>query len=140
MLRSFDVAVSVSPSVLFPLICSFSLFIWLISLLSCLMRLFVLYVILAFWPPVLQSNCPLCFLFVFYSFCFCCSKLVLVNQSRNKSEGWSTANQLKSPVIILPAVPRRLFCFDSLVILDVTRCYLWLFLLYINIKIGENSY
>ena len=29
------------------------------------------------------------------------------------------------------AVPRRLFCFGSLVILDVARCYLWLFTLYI---------
>ena len=38
-----------------------------------------------------------------------------------------------SPVILLLAVPRRLFCFGSLVILDVVRCYL-LFLLYINIK------
>ena len=37
------------------------------------------------------------------------------------------------------AVPRRLFCFGSLVILDVARCYLWLFTLYINIKISKNS-
>ena len=37
----------------------------------------------------------------------------------------------------LLAVPRRLFCFGSLVILDVARCYLWLFTLYINIKIGK---
>ena len=29
------------------------------------------------------------------------------------------------PVISLLAVPRRLFCFGSLVILDVARCYLW---------------
>ena len=35
--------------------------------------------------------------------------------------------------------PRRLFCFGSLVILDVARCYLWLFTLYINIKISKNS-
>ena len=27
----------------------------------------------------------------------------------------------------------------SLVILDVARCYLWLFTLYINIEIGKNS-
>ena len=33
----------------------------------------------------------------------------------------------------------RLFCFGSLVILDVARCYLWLDSLYINIKIGKNS-
>ena len=31
------------------------------------------------------------------------------------------------------------FCFGSLVILDVACCYLWLFPLYINIKIGKNS-
>ena len=29
------------------------------------------------------------------------------------------------------------FCFGSLVILDVARCCLWLFTLYINIKIGK---
>ena len=29
--------------------------------------------------------------------------------------------------------------FGSLVILDVARCYLWLFTLHINIKIGKNS-
>ena len=33
----------------------------------------------------------------------------------------------------------RDFCFGSLVILDVARCYLWLFTLYINIKISKNS-
>ena len=31
----------------------------------------------------------------------------------------------------------RLFCFGSLATLDVARCYLWLFTLYINIKIGK---
>ena len=40
---------------------------------------------------------------------------------------------------LLLAVPRRLFCFGPLVILDVARYYLWLFTLYINIKIGKNS-
>ena len=29
--------------------------------------------------------------------------------------------------------------FGSLVILDVARCYLWLFTLYMNIKIGKNG-
>ena len=43
------------------------------------------------------------------------------------------------PVILLLVVPTRLFCFGSLVILDVARCYLWLFTLYIKIKIGKNS-
>ena len=45
----------------------------------------------------------------------------------------------RPPVISLLAVPRLLFCFSSLVILDVACCYLWLFSLYINIKIGKNS-
>ena len=35
------------------------------------------------------------------------------------------------------AVPRRLFCFGSLVILDVVCRYLSLFVLYINIEIGK---
>ena len=47
---------------------------------------------------------------------------------------WSTS---RSQTFLLLAVPRRLFCFGSLVILDVARCYLWLFTLYINIKIGK---
>ena len=42
------------------------------------------------------------------------------------------------PVILLLAVPRRLFCFGSLVVLDVVFRYLSLCLLYINIKIGKN--
>ena len=40
---------------------------------------------------------------------------------------------------LLQAVPRRLLCFGSLVILDMARCYLWLFTLYINTQIGKNS-
>ena len=39
------------------------------------------------------------------------------------------------PVILLLAVPRRLFCFGSLVILDVVCRYLSLFLLYFNFEI-----
>ena len=38
------------------------------------------------------------------------------------------------PVILLLTVPRRLFCFGSLVILDVVCRYLLLFLLYINTR------
>ena len=37
------------------------------------------------------------------------------------------------------AVSKSQFSDISLVILDVARCYLWLFTLYINIKIGKNS-
>ena len=44
------------------------------------------------------------------------------------------------PVISLLTVPRQLFGFGSLVILDVACCYLWLFSLYVNIKIDKNSY
>ena len=36
------------------------------------------------------------------------------------------------------AVPRRLFCFGSLVILDVMCRCLSIFLLHMNIKIGKN--
>ena len=63
---------------------------------------------------------------------------------------WRTKAELRARVgrpqtssspqyFLLLAVPRRLFCFGSLVILDVARCYLWLFTLYINIKISKNS-
>ena len=41
------------------------------------------------------------------------------------------------PVILLLAVPKRLFYFSCLVILDVACCYLWLFSLYVNIKVGK---
>ena len=67
------------------------------------------------------------------------------NQCRTKGEGWSTANKFKlpppppPPVILLLAVPNGLFCFDSLVILDMVCRYLSLFLLYINVKIGTNT-
>ena len=42
------------------------------------------------------------------------------------------------PVILLLAVPRRLLCFGSLVVLDVVFRYLSLCLLYINTKIGKK--
>ena len=35
--------------------------------------------------------------------------------------------------------PKAALLFWFFVILDVARCYLWLFTLYINIKIGKNS-
>ena len=62
----------------------------------------------------------------------------LRNRGRTRGEGWSTAGWLKPPVILLLAVPGRLFCFGSLVVLDVVLRYLSLFLLYINTKIGKN--
>ena len=42
------------------------------------------------------------------------------------------------PVFSLLAVPRRLFCLDSLVTLDVARYYLWLFSLYMDVELGKN--
>ena len=42
------------------------------------------------------------------------------------------------PPSLFLAIPRRLFCFGSLVILDVMCRYLSLFLSYIKIKIGKN--
>ena len=47
--------------------------------------------------------------------------------------GWRAAGWLGPPVILL-----LLFCFGSLVILDVVCLSLSLLLLYINTKIGKN--
>ena len=55
------------------------------------------------------------------------------------SNNSSRAKLVNKEKRLLLAVPRRLFCFGSLVILDVARCYLWLFTLYINIKISKNG-
>ena len=87
------------------------IFSWIVSLLFCQ---FVLYVILALWPPVLKFQLSnlffVCVLFVLIElFAVVC----LVKQSRPKGEGWSTTNQFQPPpqVISLLAVSRRLFCF-----------------------------
>ena len=64
----------------------------------------------------------------------------LRNRDRNGGEGWSATGWLRPPVVLLLAVPGRLFCFGSLVILDVVCRYLSIFLLYINIKIGGNRF
>ena len=63
-----------------------------------------------------------------------------MNKGRRARVG-QPQTSLSPPVILLLAVPRRLFCFGSLVILDVVCCYLSLFLLYIYIyvEIGKNS-
>ena len=44
----------------------------------------------------------------------------------------------RPPVILLLAVPRRLFCFGSLVVLDVVCDYVLLSLLDIKLKIGKK--
>ena len=59
----------------------------------------------------------------------------LRNHGRTKGEGWSIAIWFKPPSNLLLAVPTRLFCFGSLVVLDVVCRYLLLFVLYINIEI-----
>ena len=98
----------------------------------CLLCLFVLYVILALWPSALQfqlsallSVCVLFVLFLLFVF------FSLVNQGRIKGEVGRLKTSSNPTVILLLAVPRRLFCFGSLVILDVMWRYLSLFLLYI---------
>ena len=40
---------------------------------------------------------------------------------------------------LLLAVPGRLFCFGSLLILDVARCGLWLFALCVDVEIGGGG-
>ena len=66
--------------------------------------------------------------------------IVLSDEPRqNQGRGLVDHKLVKvSQKFLLLAVPRRLFCFGSLVILDVARCYLWLFTLYLNIKIGKR--
>ena len=77
--------------------------------------------------------CFILFVFVVHS-CF-----VWLTKAEARARVGRPQTSSSPPVILLLAVPRRLFCFNSLVILDVTRCYIWLFTLYINIKIGKNS-
>ena len=63
-----------------------------------------------------------------------------VEQLEAAQAAWSQKRMQRLDFLfLLLAVPRRLFCFGFLVILDVARCYLWLFTLYINIKISKNS-
>ena len=47
---------------------------------------------------------------------------------------------VQAPLVFFTAGrPKAALLFWFLVILDVARCYLWLFTLNINIKIGKNS-
>ena len=82
-----------------------------------------------------------------FAFCFCFLRIVFVVSSFfvwwTKAEPRARVGRPQtssSPlVILLLAVPRRLFCFGSLVILDVVCRIYRFYLLYINIKIGKNS-
>ena len=67
----------------------------------------VLHVILVLWPPAARFV----FLLVLYSFCFCCSYLFFVNQSRAKSEGWSTINEFKSLINFIAGRPKAALLF-----------------------------
>ena len=109
-----------------------------------LLCLFDLHVILALWPPAFQFQPPalffVCVLFVlFLLFVVVLSGELKQNQGRGLVDRKLVqASPLTSAVILMLAVPRRLFCFGSLVILVVMCCYLLFFLLYINIEMGEN--
>ena len=71
-----------------------------------------------------------CVLFVLF--------LLFVVLSRTEGEVGRPQTSLSPPVILLLAVPMRLFCLGFLVGLDVVYCHLLLFFLYINRKIGKN--
>ena len=69
--------------------------------------------------------------------------IVLSDEPRqNQGRGLVDRELVKAPPPypsnLLLAVPRRLFYFGSLVVLDVVFRYLSLFLLYTNMKIGKN--
>ena len=84
--------------------------------------------------PALLFACVLFVLFLLFEV------VSPVNQGRTKGEGWSTTNYFKPPSYF-DCWPSQggSSAFGSLVILDVARCCLCLFTLYINIKIGKNS-
>ena len=92
--------------------CSFSFF----SDSFCCIAIVSICLVCVFHCSRLPSNasCPLCVLFVLYSFCFLLFVGVcLVRQSRTKGEGCSTANYFEAPLISLLAVHRLLFCFHE---------------------------
>ena len=79
--------------------------------------------------------------------CFVLSFVVVLSgePKQNQGRGLVDRKQIQAPPPPAPSSnftagrPKAALLFGSLVILDVARCYLWLFLLYINIKIGKNS-
>ena len=72
----------------------------------------------------------------------CCDAFIVIVLSdkprQNQGRGLVDRKLVKAPSNFMLAVPRRLFCFGSLMILDVVCRCLSLFLLYINIKIDKN--
>ena len=79
-------------------------------------------------------------LFVCVLFFVVCSCFIWRTKAKLRARFGRPQTSSSPPVILLLAVPRRLFCFGSLVVLDVVFGYLSLFLLYINIKIGKNRF
>ena len=72
----------------------------------------VLHVILALWPPVLQSSCPLCLLFVFYFFLFVLFVVVFeMNQSRTRARVGQPQTSLSPPVIFIAGRPKAALLF-----------------------------
>ena len=60
------------------------------------------------------------------------------NISRRPTTSFEKVSGSKCVDVIISQNQHKTY-FGSLVILDVARCYLWLFTLYINIKISKNS-
>ena len=54
------------------------------------------------------------------------------NPTRESSSIMSPTDE-QNMLCLIHVIDALCFCFGSLVILDVARCYLWLFTLYINI-------
>ena len=79
-----------------------------------------------------------------YLFCGAAFVVIVLFDEPRQNQGRGLVDcklvQASPPVILLLAVPRRLFCFGSFVVLDVVFRCLWLFSLYINIKIGKNTF
>ena len=90
--------------------------------------------------PAARFAFRLCFIRFVLLFVVVLSGKPKQNQGQTKTEPRARVSRPQTnsstPVISLLAVPWRLFCFGSLVILDVACCYLWL---YININIGNDS-
>ena len=96
------------------------------------------YVILALWPPVFQSSCPLCLLFVFYSFCFLLF-LFFCEPKQKQGRGLVDRKLVQAPpsnfIAGRPKAALLFWFFGGF------RCgvpYLSLCLLYINTKIGKH--
>ena len=92
--------------------------------------------IVATYPSIPAAFCLRFIRFVFVvRSCF-----VWLTKAEQRSRVGRPQTSSSSPLVLLLAVPRRLFCFGSLVILDVVCRYLSLFLLLININIGKHRF